>query len=131
MFVFDRTGKAFPIALNLNVQDDGGLTGIFTVTVPAGVEWGGPMDGDLSQSSYSPSGTFRIAQASDEGNATFIGKFEVPDPDHGIMWGTVEISKGGGQQSGTMALVYTTRSGTELPSTEPAEGVFADRIWDP
>lgn len=129
MFLFDQTGKAFPVTLDLNVQDGGPITGTFTVTVSAGTGWAGPMSGDLSEGNYLP--TLYMALTSGKGNASFEGKCEAPDAAHGFIWGTVTISKNGQTQNGTMSLVYTARSDTALPPTAPADGPFATRIWDP
>ncbi len=131
-FLFDQTNHAVAVTLNLTVHNDGRLTGEFTVKVPAGGVWTGPLDGKFEEGNYSPFGTLHIeeeAQASEKGSATFDGRFEAPQHDCGVMWGTVLIRKDSLTQKGTMALIYTTLSETQLKKT-PTGGAFPDRVWD-
>ena len=132
-FLFHGTDEAVGVTLELHVHNDGHLTGNFTVTVPQGVVWLGPMGGEFKEGNYSPFGTLHIeeeAELSEKGDATFDGRFEVPHEEYGVIWGTVLIRKDNFRQRGTMALIYTNQSETELRKKKPTGGPLPDRIWD-
>jgi hypothetical protein len=98
-----ENGSSAQFVMNIKVSDDGSFTGEITPDFLGTQTQGRP----IVEGRYSPYGTLHIRYAPDHSRvALFDGRFQAPDPSHGVMWGTMLLSHGDYHQRATASFLF-------------------------